>query len=377
MLRTQPHNRRGAMLPLIAVMLPVLMVFVGFAVDLAYMQNTRLEMRAATDSAARAAATNLSYTDSISQARAEAKRVASLNTVAGKPLELANGDIEFGRSEKNDAGKWVFTLGGTPNNSVRVASRRTASSPGGSVPMFFGSFIGRTDFEPTATATASFENVDICLVLDRSSSMKLGVDSDAAGMSISDSRFCEVPNDDSRWMALDAAVRVFVSELKQTDAVEQVALASYNSSVASGTWCGANPNAASLDSPLESNLSLIETAISQLSGNLWNGNTDIESGMRVALNELTTASTLRQNSEKVVIVFTDGHENEGSCTAAANDIAAANIRIHTVTLGDYANQTKMQEVAAIGGGKHLHADDATALSAAFRELAAQVSQLTE
>jgi len=365
------------MLPLIAVMLPVLMVFIGFAVDLAYIQNTRLEMRAATDSAARAAATNLSHTDSIPQARAEAKRVASLNTVAGKSLVLEDADIEFGHSEKNNAGKWVFTLGGTPNNSVRVASRRTASSPGGAVPMFFGSFIGRTDFEPTETATASFENVDICLVLDRSTSMKVDIDSDEEGLYTNDPRFCEPPGPNTRWNALDAAVRVFTSELRSSNAIEQVALASYSTGYSPPDLCGTSSQAASLDAPLGSNLTVAETALGQLTSNVWNGNTNIEAGMRVALNELTTAGAVRNNAEKVVIVFTDGHENEGSCTSAANDLAAQKIRIHTVTLGDYANQTKMQEVAAIGGGKHLHADDATALSAAFRELAAQVSQLTE
>lgn len=377
MLCRYPSNRRGAMLPLIAIMLPVLMVFIGFAVDLAHMQNTRLEMRAATDSAARAAATNLSHTDSSSQARAEAKRVASLNVVAGKSLELKNGDIEVGHSDRNSAGKWVFTKGGSPKNSVRVTSRRTASSPGGAVPMFFGSFIGRPDFEPTATATASFENVDICLVLDRSTSMKVDIDSDEVGLYTSDPRFCAPPGDNSRWMALDTAVRVFTSELRASNAVEQVAMASYSTGYSPPEMCGTSSNAASLDAPLGNNLSVVETAVGQLSSTVWNGNTNIEAGMRVALNELTNASALRTNADKVVIVFTDGHENEGSCTAAANDIAAANIRIHTVTLGDYANQTKMQEVAAIGGGKHLHADDAMALSAAFRELAAQVSQLTE
>lgn len=375
--RIESSSRRGAMLPLIAVMLPVLMVFVGFAVDLAYMQNTRLEMRAATDSAARAAATNLSFTDSVSQARAEAKRIAGLNSVAGKPLQLEDSDIVFGHSEKNDAGRWVFTSGGTPNNSVRVLSRRTAASPGGAVPMFFGSFIGRSDFQPTETATASFENVDICLVLDRSTSMKVSVGSDEQGLTTDDPRFCQPPNSTSRWNALDAAVRVFVAELRQTSAVEQIALASYSSGVASGTWCGANPNAATLDSPLEPNLALIESGIGQLSSTVWNGNTNIEAGMRVALNELTTAPTVRNNAEKIVIVFTDGHENVGDCVAAANDIAGQNMRIHTVTLGDFANQAKMQEVAAIGAGRHLHADNAAALAAAFRELAAQVSQLTE
>jgi Flp pilus assembly protein TadG len=42
------------MLPLIALLLPMMMIFLGFAVDLAYMQTTRMELQSAADSAARA-----------------------------------------------------------------------------------------------------------------------------------------------------------------------------------------------------------------------------------------------------------------------------------------------------------------------------------
>ncbi|MCA9241954.1 MAG: hypothetical protein KDA37_17205, partial [Planctomycetales bacterium] len=50
--RTKTKNRRGAMLPLIAIALPVVVVLLGFAVDLAFMQLTRLELQAVTDAAA-------------------------------------------------------------------------------------------------------------------------------------------------------------------------------------------------------------------------------------------------------------------------------------------------------------------------------------
>ena len=369
-------NRRGVMLPLIAVLLPVLMVFVGFSVDLAYMQNTRLEMRVATDSAARAAATRLSATDSQAAALAEAHRVAGLNQVAGQPLKLDDSDVEFGHSQKNADDSWTFTVGGTPTNAVRVNSRRTGSSPSGSVPLYFGSFFGRSDFEPTETATASFLNIDICLVLDRSTSMKVDVDSEEEGLYTSDTRFCQPPGSNTKWLALDAAVRVFVSELRNTTATEHVALATYSSAYSPVVYCGTSSTAATLNSPLDGNLDVVETAVGTLSSTVWNGNTNIEAGMRVAIDELTGGNS-RSNADKVMIVFTDGHQTTGSCSAAAQDAAAANITINTVTLGDYANRTAMQDVAAIGGGRHLHADDAASLAAAFRELAAQVAQLTE
>ncbi|MGI9457331.1 MAG: VWA domain-containing protein [Aeoliella sp.] len=373
---TMQRDRRGAMLPLIAVLLPVLIVFVGFAVDLSHMQNTRLEMRVATDSAARAAASKLSATDSTSQALAEAQRIAGLNPVAGVPLQLTSSDVVFGRSQKNGADQWVFTAGGIPENSVRIASRRTAGSPDGGVPLFFGSFLGRSYFEPTQSSTASFLNIDICLVLDRSSSMKLRVDDPSQGMSSSDARFCQVPRPDSRWAALDAAVRIFLTELNGTRGIEQVALATYAGEISS-SYCGASPIPATLDSPLSTNLAVVETSLDGLATNVWNGMTYIEAGMRVGLDELTNSPSVRQNAQKIMIVFTDGHENEGNSLLSAQDCANAEITIHTVTLGDFADQDRMRNVSSLGAGRHLHADDEAGLAAAFRELAAQIAQLTE
>ncbi len=49
-------NRRGSILTMLLILLPVLILFVGFAIDYAYMQRARTELRRATDLAAKAAA---------------------------------------------------------------------------------------------------------------------------------------------------------------------------------------------------------------------------------------------------------------------------------------------------------------------------------
>src|SRR6185503_1534669 len=114
------RRRRGAMLPLIAILLPMLLIFLGFAVDLAYMQTTRMELQAAADSAARAGATRLSQTDDAADARTFAVQIASQNTVAGAALKLRTSEVEVGRSTRNAAGKWIFNVNGKPANAVRV-----------------------------------------------------------------------------------------------------------------------------------------------------------------------------------------------------------------------------------------------------------------
>ncbi len=372
-------KRHGVMLPLVAILLPVVLVLMGFAVDLAYMQYTRMELRAATDAAARAAATMLSQTDNEVAARNRAKQIARMNHVAGKPLQLDNGDVEIGRSEPDDNGRWIFVSGGTPPNAVRVNGKRTGNSKSGSVPLFFGSFIGRSDFEPEQTATASFLNVDICLVLDRSTSMKLDIDDDTAGMYTSDPRFCSPPRSSSRWKALDSAVRVFTETLTDSPAEEQVALVTYSSDLSGyrPPLCGAFKDPSSLDSKLNTDISLIDTEMDRLTDSVWNGNTHIEAGMRTGLDELTHPGRSRKYANKVMIVLTDGYENVGSARLAAQDCRDAEIVVNAITFGDYADEATMSDVAAIGGGRHYHDTTSAALERVFRELAAEIARITE
>ncbi len=378
-LGSKTQTRRGAILPLVVITLPVMLILLGFSVDLAYMQNSRMELRAATDAAARAAATKLSQTDDVTQARAFAQLVARSNSVAGKGLELQDADIVFGRSEPSKSGRWVFNQGGNPPNSVRILSQRTSGTPGGAIPLFFGAFIGQKEFETSQTATASFLNVDICLVLDRSSSMKLGVDSDERGMSIRDKRVCAAPNDISRWVALDQAVRVFTQTLRNSYAKEQVALVTYSSDLESiiPGLCGASSIPSTLDSPLDTNLARVESEMDRLRNEVWNGNTFIESGIRKGISALTDPRKGRKFANKVMIVLTDGQENEGSAVAAAPDCVSEQIVVNTITFGDFADQQTMGELAAAGGGRHYHASDAATLESVFRELAAEISQITE
>ena len=72
----------------------------------------------------------------------------------------------------------------------------------------------------------------------------------------------------------------------------------------------------------------------------------------------------------MIILLTDGVENTGrDSTEAAADAQAADVTIHTITFSNGADQAKMQQVAEIAGGEHLHAPDETSLRAAFLRIA--------
>ena len=61
-----------------------------------------------TDVAARAGSANLSRTENTNSALQAAKEMARSNRVAGKPLELKDSEVEFGRSEPDANGVWQF-----------------------------------------------------------------------------------------------------------------------------------------------------------------------------------------------------------------------------------------------------------------------------
>src|SRR5689334_20358553 len=87
-------NRRAAMLVLVAVCLPLCVILAAFAINVAWMQLVRTELRTSTDAAARAGAKQLSLAQSTAVALAQAKDLAKRNQVAGQPLLLADSDVE-------------------------------------------------------------------------------------------------------------------------------------------------------------------------------------------------------------------------------------------------------------------------------------------
>ena len=326
--RSHRRSRRGAMLILIAVCIPILIVMAVFAVDVAYMELVRTELRSSTDAAARAGTRKLSLTQSAAQARSAAKDAASRNKVSGAGLLLADSDINVGRSLRTGTARYVFTNGGAPANSVQVTGLRTQSSLSGPVNLFFARFLGQSSFEPIHEAIATQMDRDMALVLDQSGSMS-----------------------GQPWTDLNSAVSAFLTELSATPQNELVALETFHD-------VGIHHHG------LSSNYSQISTT---LSGITPGGMTAIGEGMQKGLLSLTSSTRL---AAKSLVVMTDGIHNTGDDPdPVAITAQAAGITVYTVTFGDGADQTLMQQVAASGGGKHWHAPTGAALIAVFQEIA--------
>ena len=365
-------RRTGAVAPLVAVMLLVILVAGGIAIDHARLRLANLELRAAADNVARSVSNEMLLTDSQSGSIDKGLEIAAKYKVGGGVFSLQSSDIQFGTFING-----VFKAGttkGTSPNAVRVNTNRSSGSSAGPLNMIFGSMFGVNEANVGQFATASFKMVDICFVLDRSSSMKLTVDSNAVGLSLSDPRAPVPPYPDSRWRALDTAFDMFIDELNGNNSEERVGIVSFASDF---TAFGVTTPASRVDMDLTSKLVMAKTQMNNMSNSVWNGNTYIEAGMREGIGVLKYSAGARSNAEKTLIVLTDGRQNEGEARLAAADAATDNITIHTITFGDYADKTLMAEIAVTGSGKYAHADDAAGLQKILRDLAVTLTMLVE
>ena len=330
------RNRKGAMLVLIAIMMIGFMVAVAFSIDIAQMHLSRTELRTATDAASKAAAATLAQSQDTDLAITRGQQIAAANTVNGDPLLLDRSDFTFGRSVELGSGKFEFSGGGIPRNSVHVDGRRTVSSRSGPVPLFFGNIFGVEFFEPIADATATYIERDIVLVVDRSGSM--------AGQ-----KFADLVN----------AIGTFTATLDQTPVDEHVGLASYSEFATS-------------DVHLTGNLQLITDAMAALP---VGGFTSISRGMEAGKTVMDT-SRGREFVERTLIVMTDGRHNRGpEPRGVAKTLASEGVTIHTITFGSDADEARMEEVAEIGGGRHFHADNGLELEQVYREIALTLSTM--
>jgi Ca-activated chloride channel family protein len=175
------NERRGAVIPLFGLLLPVLVMVAAFAINVAYMQLTTTELRVATDAAARAGGRAWSEYQSIDDAKEFAVAAAANNIVAGAPLllEMSDGlnEIEFGLSRRadNGYGRYEFTKKPTPDvaagtteaTSIRITGKRDNGSRSGSVSLLFGGVGDLSVFQPKIASVCTQVDRDIALILDR------------------------------------------------------------------------------------------------------------------------------------------------------------------------------------------------------------------
>lgn len=368
-MRCHRRTRRGATLALLAIMLPVIVIMAAFAVNIAYMELTRTELRAATDAAARAAGRTFAMTGNRNTAIEAGQEAARRNPVANKPLALADADFVFGQSTRASTSvRYAFTPGGKPLNAVQVTGRRTKGSLDGPVRLLFPDTLGRSTFQPTQLAVSSQIEVDLALVMDRSGSMAYAWNeptdtSKTPKGAPKNWEFCDAAPPLSRWRDAVKATDVFIGELNKSPVQERLALATYSTS-------------ASQNVDMTLDYAKISSAMDAYTQQFCGGSTNVGGGIDQGRLLLLKTGLTRPWASRIIVVMTDGIHNTGTNPlTAAQRAANADIQVFTVTFSNEADKARMISVADIGRGKHFHADSGTDLSKVFKDIAGSLPTL--
>ncbi len=384
------QDRRGAAHVLIAVMILAFLVSGAMAVDFAYMQLIRTELRSATDAAAKAGAEALARTQDSEAAIDAAVQYASLNTVAGQPFALARTDVVLGRVTAQSGGGWGFTAGSTPFNSVRVNARIADGAQTGSIPTFFGPAFGHSGFTTSQRATAGQQEVEVVLCLDRSGSMLFdmsGVDYSYPSGNPGLSNFTawgttwryhlSPPHPtNSRWAKLAGAIDLFLNEAGNYQYPPRTSLVTwgtdYTMPISPGTFYPKVATDVALPSStgftFNSNKTSVKNAINARTGVPMMGGTNLSAGLDRAVSVLQGTNS-KPLSNKIVILLTDGFWNDGrDPVLAAQDAAAAGVTVHVVSMIT-STQATLTQIAQITGGQYYATQNQAQLEEAFQELA--------
>lgn len=391
----EQSQRRGAAAVLMASLIPILVLFAAFSVNIAYIQLMRLEQKVAVDAATRAAATKLAQTDSQASAKAEARRVAQLHNVGSAAFDVDASNVVIGNATENAGGGYSFQANQSPMNAVRVLSNvgTANTSDPAAIPLLFN-LTGNSTYSRSESSVASFLVNEVILCLDRSGSMKFDMSGNdwhyptnnpkvpsshrsyvvtSTGSTGFDENYYAAPHPtDSRWAVLNSAIGSFF---------DTAALAAVPPRVGLITWSSDSNNAGTTTTdyalpPYNINFNGNRGGISgQLTsrGNQTNsngvfGSTWISDGLQAAITEYETGRS-RRYSNKIIILLSDGVYQGADPYTKALVCRDRNIRIYSIALISGSAFTKLQEVATVTGGNAYMATNASQLATAFESIA--------
>jgi Flp pilus assembly protein TadG len=159
-IRRHTQLRRGAVAPLVAVSMAVMLSFVALSVDYGYLAATKAQLQNAADAAALAGASayfsnaglRMSTAELTPLADSRAKFFSVANKADGAGVILADADVRLGQHDfLNRTGPLLSV---EPWNAVQVTARKTADSPNGPVSLFFARIFGQSAANVSARARA-------------------------------------------------------------------------------------------------------------------------------------------------------------------------------------------------------------------------------
>lgn len=383
--RRRLAQRRGVSMFLIIFMLIAMLAIACYAIDMANLQREHAENQVVSDLASRFGANMTTKTS-------DTKRIqAFIDAIVGENLKQRNMyssaqtyQTEYGTV---DPVTLEFVMNGTPLNSVRMRTDSKLRSIG--LP---NSRLQLVDVSRDATAVSFHQ--DVCVVIDRSSSMCFNDFAQNYPTTLVGNAMVNSPDPNARaradewwqnwahpevtrWARLIDALDAMAVAMEQTPQDELLSIVSYSHDHSPRFW---NHNgelqqfyvkAAELESSpsFQYQNSLDQLKTKYRDQQLVYGFTNITAGINQG-TQVLTGNLARANAFKTMIVMTDGQYNQGGFPGpAAEQAARQGIRIITVTFGEGAAQDTMRQVAELAHGVHFHARNGAELADVFRKIA--------
>lgn len=355
-------RRRGAIMPLFCILLPILVALAAFSINYANMQLIGTQAQIAADASVRGAGRTFALTGDIVAARNMARSLASRNLVGTKTLLLPDSCFTLGSSTRNSTEeRFLFTPMGQQYSNSFANSLRIIVDEADQRHLLPNMFSQQT-FGIDRTAISAQVEVDIALVLDRSGSMAYASDEVPSGFTLPAAAppgwaFGHPAPPLSRWLDLVDASNSFLTFLEQSIVDEHVALATY------GTTATANRI-------LSGDYSTIREGIDVYTQSFGSGATNIEAGLSEGANLLESG---RPFASKVLVLMTDGIRTAGlDPLPQATSLGKQGVIIFTVTFSDQADKLTMQSLSLAANGQHFHAASGVDLRHIFESIAKSI-----
>lgn len=345
-------RRKGTVAYLVAIVIPVFLVFVGFLINITYLDLVRTDLRIATDAAAHAAAHVLITTGSRDQAVAAAQDAAARNTVAGQTLTLSSSDLEFGHTIRTrQSARYHFSAGDTHCNAVRVTGSRASDSADGPVPLIFPAIVGKNQFEPVVSTVAAQMERQIVVVLDQSGSLHDTLPQNN-----------DTPDDPPlipRQAAVHDALIAFQHTLAATPSNEALALVTFFQTP-------------ELLVPLTNDYTTFDEQLARLPDENQSTQGYAPTAIDLAHKVLTEHRAHDPFAAQVIVLVTDGYDfAESQMEQAVRLAVSAGQVVYVVTLGPDADMISAKRISHLGLGQHYHANTSVELVDALQQIAEQ------
>ena len=356
----------------------VLLVLAAFLVDIAWMSVIQSEAQLASDVATRGALTafvndrsNNNYAGRVRNAQAVGETIFESFEIGSDVLDVDPTSFQFGHRNADDV--FVEKL---PNRRGRGSASAVRlelpnANPNG-FDLFLTPIFGVDQFNTSPSTTVSFDPIDVVLCLDMSRSMawEVGSQNGPGGVTIHQP---VVPG--SRWLELVDSVELFLDKAEERSPSLQISLVTFGGGEFKEVPSPWDTNPSRIDTDLDFIFAArepIRTKMDFITNSVLGWRTPTKEALAQTIIVFDTQSS--PASRKILVLLSDGAATTGPPIDAAQTVADDGVTIHTIYFaGTARGEQPMRDIATLGGGMYLDADNTTELDDAFDRILSLLS----